>query len=46
MKKTIRYEIRTIDRKGMILDVLKVLYEQGIDIKALEVKPGIIYKDP
>lgn len=43
MKKVIRLEIKTQDRKGMVLDVLRVLNDFDIDLRALEVQPGIVY---
>lgn len=40
---SIRLEIKTIDRVGMALDVLKILYIYGVNLMALEVNPGVVY---
>ena len=39
----IRYMINTKDRKGMVLDVIRILYRYRINISSLEVQPGVIY---
>jgi transcriptional regulator of aromatic amino acid metabolism len=39
---TIRLRISTKDRVGMALDILKILYNYGVNLKALEVGPGLI----
>ncbi|MGB4287822.1 MAG: Fis family transcriptional regulator, partial [Tepidanaerobacteraceae bacterium] len=38
----IRLKILTKDRVGMVLDILKILYKYGVNLKALEVGPGLI----
>lgn len=43
MKKTIRLRIDTKDRSGMVLDILHILNNYCVDIRALEVHPGIAY---
>lgn len=40
---SLRLQITTRDRVGMALDVLKILYAFGINLRALEVNPGVIY---
>ena len=42
MGDTIRLRISTKDRVGMALDILKILYNYGVNLKALEVGPGLI----
>ncbi|WP_237659232.1 sigma 54-interacting transcriptional regulator [Tepidanaerobacter sp. GT38] len=39
---TIRLKILTNDRVGMVLDILKILYKYDVNLKALEVGPGLI----
>lgn len=41
MSETVRIRVSTRDRVGMALDVLKVLYRYGINLKAMEVEPGL-----
>ncbi|TYP58567.1 sigma 54-interacting transcriptional regulator [Thermosediminibacter litoriperuensis] len=40
MIETVRFMVRTRDRVGMALDILKILYRYGINLKAMEVGPG------
>lgn len=39
---SIRLKLSTKDRIGMVLDILKILYKYDVNLKALEVGPGII----
>ncbi|EPS49099.1 putative sensory box sigma-54 dependent transcriptional regulator [Clostridium botulinum] len=39
MKDSIKLEIITEDRLGMVLDILNALYNENMDIKSLEVFP-------
>ncbi len=39
---SIRLKILTKDRVGMVLDILRVLYQYRVNLKALEVSPGLI----
>ncbi len=43
MKNSIKLEIITEDRLGMVLDILNALYNENMDIKSLEVFPKRIY---
>ncbi|RFM22330.1 hypothetical protein C1146_00945 [Clostridium botulinum] len=43
MKDSIKLEIITEDRLGMVLDILNALYNENMDIKSLEVFPKKIY---
>ncbi|ACB83689.1 sigma 54-interacting transcriptional regulator [Natranaerobius thermophilus] len=38
-----RYQVQTVDRVGMVLDVLRVVYLKNINITAMEVAPQLIY---
>ncbi|MCG0275855.1 MAG: sigma 54-interacting transcriptional regulator [Thermosediminibacteraceae bacterium] len=40
MRELICFAVRTKDRVGMALDILKILCEYGINLKAMEVAPG------
>lgn len=42
MAETIRIKIVTKDRIGMTLDVLSILFKHGVNLKALEVGPGLV----
>lgn len=42
MGDSIRLKIITKDRVGMALDILKILFRYGVNLKALEVGPGIV----
>lgn len=41
--KSLRLRIETRDRVGMALDVLRILRESGINLKAMEVTPGVVW---
>lgn len=43
MKTYLRLEIISLDRMGMVLDILKKLYENNISIHSLEVFPNKVY---
>jgi transcriptional regulator of aroF, aroG, tyrA and aromatic amino acid transport len=43
MEESLRIKIDTKDRVGMVLDVLKVLSENNINIISMEVSPGVIF---
>ncbi|SJZ76297.1 sigma 54-interacting transcriptional regulator [Garciella nitratireducens] len=43
MKRVIRLSIKTKDRQGMTLDILRILNNFSVDLRSLEVKPGMIY---
>lgn len=43
MSETICFAVKTRDRVGMALDILKILYRYGINLKAMEVKPGLAF---
>ncbi len=42
MGEVIRLKLTTKDRIGMVLDILKILYKYRVNLKALEVDPGLI----
>lgn len=41
--KFLRLKIKTRDRVGMALDVLQILCKSDIDLKAMEVAPGVVW---
>jgi len=41
MSESVRLKVRTNDRVGMALDLLKILYRYGVNLKSMEVGPGI-----
>ncbi|MBE3579708.1 MAG: sigma 54-interacting transcriptional regulator [Caldanaerobacter subterraneus] len=43
MGETICFAVKTKDRVGMALDILKILYRHGINLKAMEVAPGLAF---
>ena len=42
LRETIRLKIITKDRVGMALDILKILFQYGVNLKAMEVGPGLV----
>lgn len=40
---TIRWKIEARDRVGMVMEVLKVLSDRRIDVRSMEVLPGLIF---